>query len=155
GSGEYRVKLYVKIPTGQKVVKLNKVIRMRLSPEDEMRLKQMRENPAVAHLPNNHPVLSQAEIAAMISQGIAAAMPKPEPKVNMLEMMASFAGIIKTIMPQTTPAPVQAQQFNPMELIKGVVSVVKDINSRGRGSDEDDDDAPRRGSTNNYDLLNN
>lgn len=120
GSGEYRVKVYVKIPSGQKVLKANKVMSWLLSPEDEAR----RLNPT-----QPQQTIAQPDIARMIADAISAAIaplamarqPQPDP----MQMMASLAGIMKDMMPSAAMQAQQAHPTNPLDMIRSVIEITQ------------------------------
>lgn len=140
GSGMYRVKVYVRIPTGQMVVKINQTTKIRLSPEDELRLRQSREMPPATPL---QPQLTAEAIAAAFRASMPP--PVPAPTIDFASMLKTVADTFKAIMPQ--PQAPQAQGISPLDMLKTVVSVVKEV--RTERAINDDDDTPRRGASGN------
>ncbi|MDE2020655.1 MAG: hypothetical protein KGJ13_09995 [Patescibacteria group bacterium] len=117
GTGQYRIMVYMKIPSGHKVRKLNKVQGWKLSADDEAAL-ALKKNP-----PPEKSGDGGNAIATMMVQGfqqlgelIVKATQKPE--VDPLKQMEALAGIMRTVMPPAV-APVSAQP-NFMELLNMV-----------------------------------
>lgn len=129
GSGNYRVKIYVQSERGNMVVKANQIIRVLLDPAEDARIAAARNPQPAAAAPQQ---FDPATFAAMITQGIAAAMPKPQPAPDPLQMLTGLAGVLRAIMPQpaATPAPA-APQMNPVEMLKLGIDLARDNSGGG------------------------
>lgn len=139
GSGDYRVKVYVRIPTGQKVLKGNKVFTWLLSPEDEAR----RNMPQT--LQSAQPAINPSELSRMITEGIRAALP-PAPvvqPVDPMNMMKQFAEIMAIMRPMTNEAPQVVPQQNPLAMMRDMAELMEML----RG------DSPPVGSATGNDLM--
>lgn len=138
GSGSYRVKVYVRVPTGQKVLKGNKVIAFLLSPEEEAK-----RNPTQS---TAQPAINPHDLAAMIANAVKAGLPPPAPPIDPLQQLQSLAAIVSTLngnRPETPPPP------NPLNMLRDVI----ELQSMLKG---DSDDLPARGvNATGTDLLNN
>lgn len=147
GSGDYRVKVYVTISTGQSVPApgANKIFTIQLTPAEDALIKQARENPQPALQNAAAPgALSADQIRQMIIDGVRAAIPaKAEPAINPLELVRTFGEIMKAAQPQSAPA------FPVGEVLRLVLGVVKDVGAQRSG--DDDDRRPRSGK-NVYDI---
>lgn len=105
GSGQYRVKVYVRIPTGQKVRKANKVFAWLLSPEDEAKRVAVLNPPAAATADNS----AVLQALGSMNQNLAALIEKVAhpPAVNplaTLEGIKAIADIIKPAAPVASAA---------------------------------------------------
>lgn len=92
GSGSYRVKVYVRNEDGSKPCRANKIFAWKLTIAEERARKAAMNaaaNPAPAAPPAD--ALTAEKIAAMVTAGIAAAMPKMPSRKDMLEEMAMMA----------------------------------------------------------------
>jgi len=145
GSAAYRVKLYARIITGQKVLKGNAVINWLLSPEQDAKLKMLRENPQALQQ-QGQPQQMQGITPETLAAAIKAAMPPPVVGPSPMEIFAQVAGLMKQIMP--APVVAQPQQTNVIETIRAIAGIMKET---GAGS-RNDDDTPARGSTNANDI---
>lgn len=143
GSGSYRVKIYVKSPTGHNVVRGNQVIRIKLLPDDDARLKAARETPHHLLQPQQ-PALTAESIAAIVRASMPA--PVPAPTIDFPAMLKTVAEMARAFMPVQQAQP-QQLGISPLDMLKTVVSVVKEI--RPARDVNDDDDGPRRGATGN------
>lgn len=132
GSGDYRVLLYSKIETGQLVRKFGRVISILLSPEDDARIKALRDGKA-----------SDASAAPfsldMLIQAIRAAVPQPTP-ASSTQNLRELAEIVRIIAPQ--PAVPVAPAVNPVDMLKLMMEFAR----------EREAPAPSRGAG-GYDLL--
>lgn len=97
GSGQYRVKIYVRIPSGHKVKQAEKLIYWQLGPEDEARYKKAMK--AIDDIANERPALPQQN--------------NMEDMVKL--MMAGFNASIEKIATLIKPAP-----ENPMNTLQGI-----------------------------------
>lgn len=105
GSGQYRVMVYMKIPSGHKVRKFNKVIGWILSAEDEARRKSATVAPVVANQESSGLVSVLQEMMkdqrAANERMLAAISQRPDP----MQGLTQLAGLLKSIMPaQAAPA---------------------------------------------------
>lgn len=139
GSGDYRVKVYVRIPTGQKVLKGNKVFSWLLSPDDEAK----RTAPKADANPGNG--LSALDIGRLIADGIKAAMPQAPAvaPVDPLQQIKQLAEVMAMLRPE---APQQTQQLGQLDQLKSMVEIVSMLKG-------DPDDGPRGVNANGTDLL--
>lgn len=136
GSGEYRVKIYVRVPQGSKVLKANKIFYWKLTPEEEKR----RLNPQV-----DAPVMTPADIARMVLDGIRAAMPAPvsTPQPDPFDQMQKMAAIMQMMRPAAheVAAP---QPVNQLGMIRDVAELLQTLKG---------DDEPSARGANGNDLL--
>lgn len=123
GSGDYRVKVYVRGDSGRFVLRGNKVFCMLLDPIEEVKAQQIVSGAPVAVAA---PAFDPMAIANAITTAIAAAMPKPAPQVDPLQQMAQLAGIMKTMMPN------QAPQQSPMDML-GVMRMTIEMMNLAKG----------------------
>lgn len=125
GSGNYRVKIYVPSERGNMVVKANQIIRVLLDPVEDAKIAAAR-NPQAA--PTTPQQFDPATFAAMIAQGVAAAIPKPQPAPDPMAMLAGLAGVLRQIMPQPAApsAAPAAPAVNPMEMLKLGIDIARD-----------------------------
>jgi len=130
GSGQYRIMVYMKIPSGHKVRKLNKVQAWLLSPADEAKVE------AAKHPPEVRPGDNTAALAGVMAQGfqqlgelIVKASAKPD--VDPLQQMQALAGIMRTMMPAAVPAAPPGPGF--MELLN-MVKTFNDVAGIGAKS---------------------
>lgn len=117
GSGQYRVKVYVRIPTGQKVCKGNKVFAWMLSPEDEAKRMQV-QNPQATAVKQFDP----ADIARVVVDSIKMALPQQNP-VNSLGMLKEIAEVMRTLQP-TTQQVAQTPQVDPISMMKNLAEMM-------------------------------
>lgn len=152
GSGDYRVKLYGRVESGHKVpiTGANKVFSIRLTAEEDARIKHARENPPLQPASGVAGGVSMTpeQIRLMIVEGIRAAIPAPvqTPVLNPLDIVRAVGDIFKSVQ----PAPNAASAFPVGELMRGVFGIMKEAGA-ARGNNEDDDRRPSRGS-NIYDI---
>lgn len=133
GSGQYRVKLYVKIETGQKVLKANKIFAWKLSRDEEAALlapltvpiQQMQMQP-------------QQDIAAIVSAVMA--QMRPVETVNPMVQLKELAEVMQAMQPKHAPAAVD--QMGMMRNTIELISMAKEMAGGGGG-----------GETNSNDLL--
>lgn len=137
GSGDYRVKLYVRIATGQKVLKGNKVFSWLLSPEEENK----RKNPqGVA------PTINPMDLSRMVAEAVRAAIPQQTvPQADPITQMRQFAEIM-AMMRVDTPAP---PQTDPMLIMRNML----EMQAMMRDSLPERDEAPASGNATTNDLL--
>ena len=136
GSGQYRIMVYMKIPSGQKVRQINKVQAWMLSPDDEARLE------AARHPPEPRQADNTAALAGVMAQGfqqlgelIVKAVAKPE--VDPLQQMQALAGIMRSMMPTTPTAPAApnfVEMLNMVKLFNDVAGVGKTTLPEGADS---------------------
>ncbi len=124
GSGDYRVKIFVKIPTGQKVQKGNKVISWTLSPEDETK----RTAPPV---PIVQPSLSPEAITKMITDGIGASMANIVPMLRQSEApavdpMAMLTQVMTLAKLMTPPAAVPVDPLDQMRKMAEITALMNE-----------------------------
>jgi len=135
GTGRYRVKVYVKQPTGPKVLKANKVFPWKLSPREEAERKG-RADP----VPTAQP-LTMADLDSVIERLARAMAPAPPPPamdpVKMMEMMM-------TMMAKMQPARDKAS--DPMETIKLAFEISDRMSSK-------EPPAPREAGSNANDVF--
>lgn len=147
GSGDYRVKVAVRNETGQMPVRGNRVITMKLSADEDMKIKMMRENPQAlsAFQQPAAPTLTAEMIAAAIRAALPA--PTPAPQIDFPALMKVVSDMVRTMMPapQVQPA---AAGMNPMEVLRIVKEFIP------RPGERDVDDEPRRGGgSNQFDVF--
>jgi len=125
GSGQYRVKVYVRLPTGQKVVKANKTFAWLLSSEEEA-ARVAPKNPAV-------------DIGATVANAIAEALRPLSQQIGVpaqspMEMMRMAIDIAKAMAPPPQPAtdPV-SQMHNMMEMMKMMRELQDDADPIDKG----------------------
>lgn len=118
GSGQYRVKIYVRVESGGKPLKANRIFSWKLTAAEDAAIKAgIAAQPVASQLPQ---VLTPESIAAAIRM----AMPPPAPQVNPMAMMKDIADVIKTMMPAPVAAP--AAQINPMEIITTFAGLLRE-----------------------------
>lgn len=116
GSGTYRVMIYVKNQTGQKVRKANKTISWLLSPEDEAKRVSALSQP-------------QAQQPQQIQNGDVVAA--------MREMMNGFAGMIKDVLlAQAQNKPAEVDPLKTLEGVERIASMFKPAQNNGGDSFE-------------------
>lgn len=97
GSGQYRVKVYVRNPDGSKPCRANRIFAWKLTPAEERKRKAAEQAPVVAA--PAEPPMTAKDIAVLITTGIAAALKENAPKVptrkEMLEEMSIMAAMFK------------------------------------------------------------
>lgn len=143
GSGSYRVKVYVRIPQGSKVLKANKVFTWMLSPEDEKARLALLKGEAVA--PQSGVTLADvARIVAEAINGIKQVIPQPSPQPDPLDQMTKLAGVMRMMMPEV-PAQAAQPQGNMLGQLKDMAELMQML----RG---DDDGGSARGANGN-DLM--
>lgn len=140
GSGKYRVKIYVRNPTGQRVLKANKVFTWKLTPEEEERRKHPQAAPQPAFNPN--------ELSRMIAESIKAALPPPVPVapipvVDPLTQFKQFAEIMQMMQP---PRQEVAPAQNTLSSLRDMAELMDML----RGGN---DSAPAVGSATGNDLM--
>ncbi len=137
GSGEYRVKIYVRVPQGSKVLKANKVFYWKLTPEQEKK----RLNPEA-----EKPVFNPMDLARLITEGIKAAMPQQPaaPQIDPFDQMQKFASIMQ-MMQRPEPQYVQQQPVNQLGALRDMAELIQTL----RG----DSDEPAGRGANSNDLL--
>ena len=123
GSGQYRVMVYMRIPSGQKVRKLNKVMAWLLSPEDEQRRKSGNAPQTVAgnDTSNVIAVLQQMQRDNLAAQErmIAAIAQRPDP----MKQMKDIADVVKTIAPNAPAAPQSMGLTEVLSLTKTIIEL--------------------------------
>jgi len=121
GSGSYRVRVYVKIPTGQRVLKANKVFAWLLSPEDEAKRNGQ---------PNQMASQPQQDIGKIVADAVAAALAQVNanraPPVDPMQQLASLASIMATLQPQQQNA---APPPDPFNMMRGVIEMMQMMKS--------------------------
>ncbi len=137
GSGSYRVKVYVRLESGHKPCRGNKVFAWKLSREDEAALN------APAPVAQSQ-AFNQVDIARMIADAVRAALPvvpavpAPDPMV----MLASLADVMHKLQP-----PAQTMQSaDPLTMMRNMAGLMNDL----RG---DVDPIERGVNANGTDLL--
>ncbi len=125
GSGQYRVKVYVKHPVTRKpVLKTSKEIGVILDAEDEARLKAPIAPPAQSG------GLTMADVQVMIQQGIGSILPTIQqaiqPPQNPLGMMKELAEVMRTLQPP--PAPAQTGGLSQMKDMIEIVHLMREGN---------------------------
>lgn len=125
GSGQYRVMVYMRIPSGQKVRKLNKVMAWLLSPEDEQRRKSGNAPQTVAgnDTSNVIAVLQQMQRDNLAAQErmIAAIAQRPDP----MKQMKDIADVVKTIAPNAPAAQQGMGLTEVLSLTKTIIDLGK------------------------------
>lgn len=145
GSGDYRAMLYSRIESGQIVRRSHHVIPMLLSPEDDARIRAMREGKL--------PEAGSGFSLEMLTAAIKAAIPQQPTIVtpqNQLGLLKEMGEVLRSIMPQTMPAHAAAPAgITANDLLAAILPALLK-----RGGD-DGDDEPIRGGKNagGYDLL--
>lgn len=147
GSGDYRVKLYTRIPTGQKVQQQNKIITWQLSAEDDARLKLLRENPQALQNAGTMQPQAQGITKDDLIAAIKAATPQQPAGPSITEIMTLVTGLMAAMNKPAAPV-ATTPAVNPMDMVKLIIGAMND--SRARSSE--DDDTPRRGTTNANDI---
>ncbi len=132
GSGAYRVRVYVKLANGRKVLKGNKTFVWRLSPADEERRKAVPAQSMQQAAP-------QQDIAAIMREVMTQLRP-PEP-VNQLANLKELAQVFQMMQP-ANPAPA-VDQMGVMRNVIEMMNLVKDAGGGNSGG----------GETNSNDLL--
>lgn len=98
GSGQYRVRIYVKTLEGKRVHKANKVFFWKLSPEDE----QKRFAPVATEKP--------VDIGAAVAEAMRGILPALQtvqaPPVDQMQMMRNTIELMKVMQPQNTAPPI-------------------------------------------------
>lgn len=114
GSGQYRVKIYVRIPSGHKVKQAEKLIYWQLGPEDEARYKKAMKS--IDDIANERPAppqqISMEDLVKLMTAGFNASIekiatlikPVPENPMNTLQGIREIATMFKP-----------AQQANEMD----------------------------------------
>lgn len=126
GSGNYRVKIYVKGEYGNMVVKANQIIRVLLDPAEDARIEAARNPAPVNALAQHQPQYSPADIAAAVAQ----ALPK-QTGPSITDIMAMVTGLLTAMKPELVTAPVNVPQFNPMDMFKMGVELAKNATGGG------------------------
>ncbi len=116
GTGQYRVKVYVRIPTGQRVQKASKVYGYKLSREDEERLN------APVTQPSQSGGLTVADVETMFARFAAQMQPAPVAQPNPLAMMKELAEVMKVM----TPAPAQPGGMGQMRDMIEIVQLMRE-----------------------------
>ncbi len=138
GSGSYRVMVYMKIPTGQRVRKINEVIAWLLTPEEEAKLKPQAMQQQAG--------MSAQDIATIINTAMDARMPREAQPANQMANLKELAEIM-SLLQGNRPEPPPAK--DPIAAMRDMVEIAQML----KGGD----DAPlERGvNANGMDLLNN
>jgi len=109
GSGQYRIMVYMKIPSGHKVRQINKVQALMLSPEDEARVIAARAAAANPPEPkrDDSGINSLAGVMVQGFQQLGELIAKSNaaPQVDPMKQMEVLAGIMRNLMPAAAPAP--------------------------------------------------
>lgn len=140
GSGDYRVKIYVRAANGSKPLRANKVFSWKLSPKDE----ETRRNPPKSDTPQ--PAFNPLDLAKVIAEAVRAAMPPPAalpPPVNTMAQMREFAELMAIMRP---PEAVHAPAGNALGNMRDMIEIMEMMRG-GR------DDAPAVGSATGNDLM--
>lgn len=118
GSGSYRVRVYVKIPTGQRVMKANKVFAWLLSAEDE----DKRNRTPVAQIAPPPQDIGKT-VADAVATAIAALNANRPAPVDPMQQLASLASIMQTLQPQVSHQPVP-QPADPFAMMRGMIEMM-------------------------------
>lgn len=113
GSGQYRVKIYSRIPSGQRVQRGNKILGYLLDPVDEAKLSQQ---PAVSASNS----LTADDIRRIVLETMQVSRPAPEP-VNPYAQMKEMAEIMRMMQPQVAPA----QNVDQFGMLEKAITLVK------------------------------
>lgn len=134
GSGQYRIMVYMKIPSGHKVRQINKVQALMLSPEDEARVIAARAAAA------NPPETKQADnglnsLAGILVQGFQQlgeliVKTNSKPEVDPLAMVERIAGAMKAMQPA---APAQPQGGGFVETLN-MIKVFNEVTGAGKSA---------------------
>lgn len=136
GSGQYRVKVYVRIASGHKVQKGNKVFIWKLSPEDEA--KRLAPPPST-----QAPSVSPEQIGAMITDGItkglAAIMAHqaPPPAVDPMAMLTQVMTLAKLMQPAPVAAVDPLDQMRKMAEINALMNEGREAPASGKAGTND------------------
>ena len=126
GSGQYRIMVYMKIPSGHKVRQINKVQALMLSPEDEARVVAARAaalNPPEPRQQDNSNALASVMVQGFQQLGELIVKATQKPEVDPMAQMTALAGVIKTIMPSAPAAPT-----DPLSGFASMLNMVKAFN---------------------------
>lgn len=115
GSGEYRVKVYVKQESGRFAIKGNKTFHMLLDAQEEQAAK-LKQNPQ-QNLGGGG--ASPEQLAVLIANAVSAAMPK-QSAVDPMAQLSTLAGIMKNMMPGAQSV---TQPPNMIDMLRLVMEV--------------------------------
>lgn len=123
GSGQYRIMVYMKIPTGQKVRKLNKIMGWILSPEDEAKRKQSQNSPVIQTTDNTGGLVQvlqemMRDQRATSERMLAAISARPDP----MQSMKEIAEVFKVLTPQPQP---QREGSNLNEVLNAAKLIIE------------------------------
>jgi hypothetical protein len=122
GSGQYRIMVYMKIPSGHKVRQINKVQALMLSPEDEARVIAARaaaaNPPEVKQSDNGINSLAGVMVQGFQQLGELIAKTNAAPQVDPLQQMQALAGIMRTMMPAAAPPPAGPGFMEMLNMVK-------------------------------------
>lgn len=147
GSGDYRVKVYIRIKSGQRVPApgANRVFPIQLTPDEDARVKAARENPAslLPQAAGNAQVMTAEAIARIVADTVKATLPQqqPDPFAGirvMAEVMKAMPNA--ATVPQAAPNPLAG--INMGDIIKTVFGMAGEVARMKSGAGGD---APRRG----------
>lgn len=119
GSGSYRIRVYVRIPTGQRVLKINRKMSWLLSDDEEAQRKaRAMTYQGVGVLPQpSSPGLTADDVARIVAQSV----PRVEP-VNPMTMMREVAELMRVMVPPVTSA---ASSTDPFAMMKNMIEITK------------------------------
>jgi hypothetical protein len=129
GSGQYRIKVYVRRPDGTKPLQYNRVQGWTLSPDDEMRVQAKKfaaKNPQAAPPAHNGSDTRELirEMMAGFQETVAKLIPAPAAPVDPFSQFEKFAGLMKLMMPAPAPAaPDLVQLLSMMKTLKEITGV--------------------------------
>ena len=120
GSGQYRVMVYVKLTTGQKVRKVNKTIAWLLSPDDEAK-----------------------RVAALTAPQPLAAMQPQQPQVDFAAMLREMGAMFQNTILQLQQA--KPAEVNPLSTLQGIKELAAVITPAQQMPREDSFEKTMRG----------
>lgn len=120
GSGQYRVKVYVRDPnTGKKPQRANRVIAWKLTPDEDARIKQGLNAVPPLSAPTPAPLLTADAIALAVKNALPA--PVVAPQINPMELMKSIGEVMRSFAPQP-----QQNSVSPMEVMRLFANVMRE-----------------------------
>lgn len=134
GSGQYRVKVYVRNPDGYKPLRYNRIQEWELSPEDESRVSAARwaaKNPSAVPPPkadvNTGEIIERMMLGFQqtVGQMLTALQPAAQP--NPMEQMKQLAEVMRIMAPPPQSATVAPDPFTQLTGMLGMMEKLKTI----------------------------